>query len=314
MNKYFIKRLLQSVPVLLLSSIIIFSILHFTPGDPAYFVAGLDATPEVLEAVRIKMGLNKPFYEQYYLWLSDILSGNFGNSAINHQPVSKLILGRLPATIHFTLSGFILTIILSFLIGIPAGLKPNSIVDYFCSIYSALAFGIPVFWLGILLILLFSVILRILPPSGYISIFEDPVLSLKSLMLPTITLALANSGALARFIKFSILEITSQDYIRTARSKGLLENVIVRRHVLKNAMIPVLTVATLMIGGLLGGVVVIEVIFAWPGIGRLLLEALNNRDYPVVQGTLLFVVFIIILVNLLTDLLYIYFDPRIKYV
>ena len=161
--------------------------------------------------------------------------------------------------------------------------------------------------------MLFSVILRILPPSGYISIFEDPVLSLKSLMLPTITLALANSGALARFIKFSILEITSQDYIRTARSKGLLENVIVRRHVLKNAMIPVLTVATLMIGGLLGGVVVIEVIFAWPGIGRLLLEALNNRDYPVVQGTLLFVVFIIILVNLLTDLLYIYFDPRIKY-
>ena len=201
---------------------------------------------------------------------------------------------------------------MSFLIGIPAGLKPNSIVDYLCSIYSALAFGIPVFWLGILLILLFSVILRILPPSGYISIFEDPVLSLKSLMLPTITLALANSGALARFIKFSILEITSQDYIRTARSKGLLENVIVRRHVLKNAMIPVLTVATLMIGGLLGGVVVIEVIFAWPGIGYQLWQAIQARDIPTIQGAALIVAVTFVLVNLAVDVFNAYTDPKIR--
>ena len=205
-----------------------------------------------------------------------------------------------------------MTILLSLLAGVPGALRPNSKVDHFWSAYSAVAFGIPVFWLGILFILLFSVRLRWLPPSGYVSILDDPVRSVQLLLMPALTLGIANSGVLSRFIKFSVLETLQQDYIRTARSKGLAERVVFWRHALRNALIPVVTVAALMVGRLLGGAVVIEVVFAWPGLGRLLLEGINNRDYPVVQATLLFVVLIFVLVNLVTDFLYVYLDPRVQ--
>ena len=312
MRVYLLRRVIELLPVLFLASIVVFLLLHLAPGDPSYFVAGRDATPEVREAVRQRMGLDKPLPVQYLIWLGDILRGNLGASALSGHPVSKLIWARLPATLHLTVAGFIVTILLALLAGIPGALRPNSRVDHFCSAYSAAAFGIPVFWLGILFILLFSVRLRWLPPSGYVSILEDPVRSLRLLLMPALTLGIANSGVLSRFIKFSVLETLQQDYIRTARSKGLAESVVIRRHAIRNALIPVVTVAALMVGRLLGGAVVIEVVFAWPGLGRLLLEGINNRDYPVVQATLLFVVLIFVIVNLVTDLLYVYLDPRVQ--
>ena len=312
MRVYLLRRGFELLPVLFLASIAVFLLLHLAPGDPSYFVAGRDATPEELAAVRKKMGLDKPLHTQYLIWLGDILQGNLGTSALSDHPVSELILARLPATLHMTVAGFIVTILLSLLAGIPGALRPNSKVDHFWSAYSAAAFGIPVFWLGILFILLFSVRLRWLPPSGYVSFLDDPLRSLRFLLMPALTLGIANSGVLSRFIKFSILETLQQDYIRTARSKGLAESVVIRRHALRNALIPVVTVAALMVGRLLGGAVVIEVVFAWPGLGRLLLEGINNRDYPVVQATLLFVVLIFVVVNLITDLLYVYLDPRVK--
>ena len=225
-----LRRVIELLPVLFLASIVVFLLLHLAPGDPSYFVAGRDATPEVREAVRQRMGLDKPLPVQYLIWLGDILRGNLGASALSGQPVSKLIWARLPATLHLTVAGFIVTILLALLAGIPGALRPNSRVDHFCSAYSAAAFGIPVFWLGILFILLFSVRLRWLPPSGYVSILEDPVRSLRFLLMPALTLGIANSGVLSRFIKFSVLETLQQDYIRTARSKGLAESVVIRRH------------------------------------------------------------------------------------
>ena len=306
------RRVIELLPVLFLASIAVFLLLHLAPGDPSYFLAGRDATPEEIKAVRQKMGLDKALHVQYLIWLGDILQGNLGASALSDQPVSRLIWARLPATLHLTVAGFIATILLSLLAGLPGALRPNSKADHICSAYSAAAFGIPVFWLGILFILLFSVRLRWLPPSGYVSFLEDPVRSLRFLLMPALTLGIANSGVLSRFIKFSILETLQQDYIRTARSKGLPEPVVVRRHAFRNALIPVVTVAALMVGRLLGGAVVIEVVFAWPGLGRLLLEGINNRDYPVVQATLLFVVLIFVLVNLITDMLYVYLDPRVQ--
>jgi len=309
---YFLRRVFELLPVLFLASIVVFLLLHLAPGDPSYFVAGRDATPEVLEAVRQKMGLDKALHVQYLIWLWDILRGDLGQSALSAQPVAKLIWARLPATLHLPVGGLLATILLSLLAGLPGALRPNSKVDHFWSAYSAAAFGIPVFWLGILFILLFSVRLRWLPPSGYVSFLEDPARSLRFLLMPALTLGIANSGVLSRFIKFSVLETLRQDYIRTARSKGLAERVVIRRHALRNALIPVVTVAALMVGRLLGGAVVIEVVFAWPGLGRLLLQGINNRDYPVVQATLLFVVLIFVTVNLITDLLYVYLDPRVQ--
>lgn len=312
MKAYVLKRCFEILPVLFLSSVLVFSILHIAPGDPAHFLAGRDATDEVLEAVRKEMGLDKPLHVQYLVWLNRVLRGDLGESTLSHQPVSKLIRDRLPATIHLTITGFLLTVFLSLLAGVPAALKPHSKVDLCCSIYSAIAFGIPVFWLGILLILVFAVKLRWLPPSGYVSFLDAPLDSLRSLILPSVAVGLANSGVLSRFVKFALLEVMLQDYVRTARSKGLSERIVVVRHAMKNALIPVVTVAALMVGRLLGGVVVIEVVFAWPGIGRLLLQGISNRDYPIVQGTLLFVVLAFTLVNLITDIVYVYLDPRIR--
>ena len=225
MRVYLVRRVIELLPVLFLASIAVFLLLHLAPGDPSYFVAGRDATPEELDAVRRRMGLDKPLHVQYLIWLRDILQGDLGESALSGQPVAKLIWARLPATLHLTVAGFLVTILLSLLAGVPGALRPNSKLDHFWSTYSAVAFGIPVFWLGILFILLFSVRLRWLPPSGYVSFLDDPLRSVRFLLMPAFTLGIANSGVLSRFIKFSILETLQQDYIRTARAKGLAERV-----------------------------------------------------------------------------------------
>jgi peptide/nickel transport system permease protein len=313
MTRYIVRRLFTTLLVALGVSFITFMIIHLVPGDPVRVMLGIQADQEKIAQVREQMGFNRPLLIQYADWLWALLRGDLGESYITGQAVGEAVLERLPRTL--TLAGAALVIAL--LIAIPAGIisaiKPRTSIDYVTMVFSQLGVSIPDFWMGIMLILVFSLYLRWLPPSGYVSLLEDPVEWLRHLILPAITVGIISASVLTRFVRSSMLESLHQDFVRTARSKGLKEQVVVARHVLKNAFIPVVTVIGLQMAGLLGGVVVIEVIFAWPGLGFLALDAVQRRDYPMVQGAVLFVALSFALINLAVDLLYAYLDPRIKY-
>ena len=313
MTKYFIKRIFQVIPVLFLCSIIIFSLIRLIPGNPALILAGPDALPEQIESLTKELGLDKPIVVQYFIWIKNVLSGDFGNSIINGYPVFKLIKIKLIATLELAISGLIVSLLISFPLGILSAVKRNSIIEKFTTIFVALGQAIPTFWLGILLVIIFSIQLRWLPPSGRIEFSQNPVIASKLILLPALTLGVYTASVLTRFLKTSVLEILNSDYVVTARAKGLSEWTIVIVHVIKNAMIPFITVLGLQFGAFLGGSVVTESIFDWPGLGRLMLQAIQTRDYPVLQGTILVVVFFFVMVNLLIDLLYSLLDPKIRY-
>ena len=313
MTKYFIKRIFQVIPVLFLCSIIIFSLIRLIPGNPALILAGPDALPEQIESLTVELGLDKPIVVQYFIWIKNVLSGDFGNSIINGYPVFKLIKIKLIATLELAISGLIVSLLISFPLGILSAVKRNSIIEKFTTIFVALGQAIPTFWLGILLVIVFSIQLRWLPPSGRIEFSQNPVIASKLILLPALTLGVYTASVLTRFLKTSVLEILNSDYVVTARAKGLSEWTIVIVHVIKNAMIPFITVLGLQFGAFLGGSVVTESIFDWPGLGRLMLQAIQTRDYPVLQGTILVVVFFFVMVNLLIDLLYSFLDPKIRY-
>ena len=313
MTKYFIKRIFQVIPVLFLCSIIIFSLIRLIPGNPALILAGPDALPEQIESLTVELGLDKPIVVQYFIWIKNVLSGDFGNSIINGYPVFKLIKIKLIATLELAVSGLIVSLLISFPLGILSAIKRNSIIEKFTTIFVALGQAIPTFWLGILLVIIFSIQLRWLPPSGRIEFSQNPVIASKLILLPALTLGVYTASVLTRFLKTSVLEILNSDYVVTARAKGLSEWTIVIVHVIKNAMIPFITVLGLQFGAFLGGSVVTESIFDWPGLGRLMLQAIQTRDYPVLQGTILVVVFFFVMVNLLIDLLYSLLDPKIRY-
>ena len=313
MTKYFIKRIFQVIPVLFLCSIIIFSLIRLIPGNPALILAGPDALPEQIESLTVELGLDKPIVVQYFIWIKNVLSGDFGNSIINGYPVFKLIKIKLIATLELAISGLIVSLLISFPLGILSAIKRNSIIEKFTTIFVALGQAIPTFWLGILLVIVFSIQLRWLPPSGRIEFSQNPVIASKLILLPALTLGVYTASVLTRFLKTSVLEILNSDYVVTARAKGLSEWTIVIVHVIKNAMIPFITVLGLQFGAFLGGSVVTESIFDWPGLGRLMLQAIQTRDYPVLQGTILVVVFFFVMVNLLIDLLYSFLDPKIRY-
>ena len=313
MTKYFIKRIFQVIPVLFLCSIIIFSLIRLIPGNPALILAGPDALPEQIESLTAELGLDKPIVVQYFIWIKNVLSGDFGNSIINGYPVFKLIKIKLIATLELAISGLIVSLLISFPLGILSAIKRNSIIEKFTTIFVALGQAIPTFWLGILLVIVFSIQLRWLPPSGRIEFSQNPVIASKLILLPALTLGVYTASVLTRFLKTSVLEILNSDYVVTARAKGLSEWTIVIVHVIKNAMIPFITVLGLQFGAFLGGSVVTESIFDWPGLGRLMLQAIQTRDYPVLQGTILVVVFFFVMVNLLIDLLYSLLDPKIRY-
>ena len=313
MIKYFIKRIFQVIPVLFLCSIIIFSLIRLIPGNPALILAGPDALPEQIESLTAELGLDKPIVVQYFIWIKNVLSGDFGNSIINGYPVFKLIKIKLIATLELAISGLIVSLLISFPLGILSAIKRNSIIEKFTTIFVALGQAIPTFWLGILLVIVFSIQLRWLPPSGRIEFSQNPVIASKLILLPALTLGVYTASVLTRFLKTSVLEILNSDYVVTARAKGLSEWTIVIVHVIKNAMIPFITVLGLQFGAFLGGSVVTESIFDWPGLGRLMLQAIQTRDYPVLQGTILVVVFFFVMVNLLIDLLYSLLDPKIRY-
>jgi peptide/nickel transport system permease protein len=313
MTTYILRRLVQAIPVLFLSSVLVFALIRFIPGDPALLIAGPDAFPEQIVAVRARLGLDKPIWLQYLIWIGQIVRGDFGASVLNGFPVAELIKLKFVATLELSIGGLMVAFLISFPLGILSAVRRGGWLERFASVLVALGQAIPTFWLGILLVLVFALRLKWFPPSGRVEFSRNPLLALKLLILPSITLGFYTATVLTRFLKSSMLEIMGQDFIRTARAKGLSEWGAIYGHVLKNALIPVVTVLGLQLGAFLGGAVVTESIFDWPGMGRLLLQAINTRDYPVLQGTILFIVVAFVLVNLITDLTYGFLDPRIRY-
>ncbi len=309
MLKYLLRRFLLVFVVVLGVTVVTFSVMHFTPGDPAEMIAigryGEDLTQKEIEWVRTTEGLDAPIYVQYGIWLNHLLHGDLGNSLITGDPVLSEILTRVPATMELAILSMILSLLIAIPIGIIAAIKQYSIIDNFSMIGALVGVSMPNFWLGLLLILFFSVYLGWLPVCGYGG-FEH-------IILPAITLGTGMAAITTRLTRSSMLEVLSQDYIRTARAKGLSEKLVISRHALKNAFIPVITVIGLQFGYLLEGVVIVETIFAWPGVGRLLVDSIFARDFFMIQGCVLFIVIIFAFTNLLVDISYAYLDPRIRY-
>ncbi len=312
MGQYIGKRLLQTIPVLILVSVLVFAMIRAIPGDPAVVLLGPNASADQIARLRIQMGLDQPVYTQYLIWLGNLARGDMGESFLNGFPVSDLISQKLPATIQLASAALLSAIVISIPLGALAAMKRGSWLDHLISVYTSLGLGVPNFWLAMLLVLLFSLTLKLLPPSGYVSITENPVAGLKAIILPTVTEALYLSAIFTRFVRSSMLETMQQEYVRTAYAKGLARSSVVWRHILKNALIPVVTVFGIQFGGLLGGTVIVESIFNWPGVGRLLITSILSRDYSVVQAVTLMAVVVYMLVNLATDLVYGVLDPRIR--
>lgn len=310
---YLGKRLLISIWVALGVSAFVFLIIHLVPGDPVRVMLGLQASNAEVARIRRLMGFDRPLYVQYWRWLVALLHGNLGKSYLTEIPVIQLILQRLPRTLSLSAAALFISLVIAVPSGIFAAARPNSLLSYVVTFFTQLGIAIPDFWLGVLMILMFAVWLRWLPPSGYVSPGRDFAGWLQHLILPALTVGLVNAAVLTRFVRSSVIEVLGEDYVRTARSKGVAERRILYRHALRNAAIPIVTVIALQTAFLLGGVIIIEVIFAWPGLGRLAVTAIFDRDYPVVQGSVLLEALIFVAVNLIADLTYALIDPRIKY-
>jgi peptide/nickel transport system permease protein len=301
---YLFRRLSQSLLVLLGLSVVVFSLLHLS-GDPIRLLAPLDTTAEELEVMRKAHGFDRPLPEQYWNFLTNALQGDFGKSVRNGLPAMELALERLPATAVLTLTAYSIALIVAFPIGVLAAINMNTWIDRILMSFALLGQSMPVFWLGILLMLLFAVNLQILPATGR----HD---GWRSLILPGITLGMFNMARTARLLRSELLEVMGVDYIKTARGKGLSERVVIWRHALRNALIPMVTLLGLDLGALLAGSVITETIFAWPGIGRLAVDSIYARDFPVVQAVVCVVASVYVVINLLVDILYVFLDPRIR--
>lgn len=304
MLTYIIRRLLHTVLVILVISLIIFFSIRLT-GDPVsvMFSAG-EPSKEAIEEVRKNLGLDKPVYEQYFIFLKGLVTLDLGESFRSGTSVSSLIFERLGATLALAFGGVVVAMAIAFPVGILSAVKRGTSIDFFGRIFSLIGISFPNFWLGIMLILVFAVHLRWLPSSG----FE----SFSHLILPSITLGMILSGILARLVRSSMLEVMNQQYISTAKSKGISEWSVIIKHAFRNALLPTITFLGIQFGSLLGGTVIVEQVFAWPGVGRLIIDAINQRDYPVIQGGVIFLAVIMVLVNLIVDISYSFIDPRIK--
>jgi len=304
-KRYIFRRLLHSALTLLGITLFTFVLLRLVPGDPARLILPENAPPAEVSHMRKLLGLDEPLYVQYYLYMRDLARADFGTSFQYSVPAIELVLERLPETIRLSLSAIALTVALAVPAGIVAAVRRQTLFDFGAMLAAIFGQSIPNFWLGLMLILLFSVNMHWLPVSGASTWLHY--------VLPTITLAAYLMALVARLTRSSMLEVLRQDYVRTARAKGLAQRVVLWRHALKNAAIPIVTVVGMQIGTLLGGAVVTETIFNWPGIGKLVIEAIWRRDYPIVQAVLLLSAFAFVAINLIVDLLYTYLDPRIRY-
>lgn len=314
MTGYVLRRLFQMLPVLLIASFAIFAMIYAVPGGPVAVIVGENAGQEEIAAAIQRYGLDRPMVVQYADWLRRAATGDFGLSLHSRQPVLQLIGERLPATLQLALAAIVVALVIGIPVAMASAVKPNSWLDRLLSGWSALALGVPTFWLGILLILLFAVELRWLPSaSRHVPLWESPVDALRSLALPAITLGTYVSGILARFLRASLIGEARADYVRTARAKGVPENRIVSFHIMRNALLPFVTIVGLMMANFIGGAVVTEAVFTYPGLGRLLIQAISTRDYPLIQGCILVILVAYMLINLAVDMLYAWIDPRIEY-
>jgi peptide/nickel transport system permease protein len=314
-RRYVVRRLLLLVPVLLGVSVIIFMVLHLAPGDPAEIMLGSQATQADLERLRAELGLTEPLYVQYVHWLGQVARGDLGRSIWMKRPVLAEVLGRFKATLVLTGSALVLSTAVGLALGIASAVRPNSLLDRLSAVASLFGASMPVFWLGIVLMVIFALWLGWLPASGMFAPYGGGDLRdlFVHLALPAVTLAAASVTIIARLTRSTMLETLGQDYIRTARAKGVVERAVVLRHGLKNALIPIVTVVGVQAGYLLGGAVLTETVFAWPGVGTLMVQGILARDFPLVQGCVLVVALSFVLINLVVDLLYAWLDPRIRY-
>lgn len=310
---YILQRLFSTIIVIFGITFVVFMIIQLVPGDPARVVLGVAASEENVAALRERLGLNRPIWEQYGSWLAGLTRGDLGNSLVTGQPVLEQILQRLPATLQLAAAGLLVGLLIGLPAGILSALKPHSPLDTTTSLLSQIGVSIPDFWLGILLVLLFSLTLGWLPSQGYTPFTEDPVDWFLHLILPALTVGIISGSIQTRFNRSAMLEVLHEDYIRTARAKGLREVLVINRHALRNALIPIVTILGLQLTALLSAVVVVEVVFSWPGLGRLTLDAVLDRDYPLLQGAVFTIATLLAFVNLATDLLYAFIDPRIEY-
>jgi peptide/nickel transport system permease protein len=308
---YISQRVVQLVPVLLVISTLVFFVFHVIPGDAATARLGMNTDPEAVARVRREFGLDKPLYEQYWRWMSNVARGNLGTSYINEQPVVSLVLQTFPATLELAFLGVLLSLLVSVPIGAIAAVYRGGWIDQIARALAMIGYCMPRYWLAILLILALAVRVRWFPPAGYVPFFEDPLRNLRYAALPVFALAATLAAVQMRFLRSGLLDVIGQDYVRTAYAKGLAPRPVLVRHALKNALIPFVTVVGLQFAELLGGLVVVEQIFSWPGVGWLMVQSITQRDVAVVQGAVLLVATGFVVINLLVDVAYAYLDPRI---
>ncbi|TVY07098.1 nickel ABC transporter permease [Paenibacillus cremeus] len=305
MLSYIVRRVLQMIPTLIGVSILVFILIHSVPGDPARLIAGNEASEQDVALVRERLGLNQPLYMQYGHYIGQLLHGDLGTSLRSNRPVMTEILTRFPTTIMLTVMAIVIMVLVGLFAGIMSATKPNSVRDNATMMFSLFGISMPIFWLGLMLILIFSYYLRWLPSGG-----NDGI---KYFILPAVAIGLSSSAILARLTRSSVLEVIHQDFVRTARAKGVKEKVVVFKHTLKNALIPIITIIGLEFGHLLGGAVLAETVFSMNGLGRYVIQSIQFRDYPAIQGTVLFIAALFVVVNLIVDLCYSLVDPRVKY-
>jgi peptide/nickel transport system permease protein len=301
------------IPVLLGVVVAVFIMVKLAPGDPAAALLGVQATPQELERVRHAMGLDRSWPEQFGIWLAGVLHGDLGSSYISKKPVSELILTRLPVTIELAIIGTILGALVGITSGVISAASRYTRLDYLVTTLALFGVSMPTFWFGILLILLFSLYLGWLPASGFVPLNKDPAKHFQAVIMPSLSLGIFLAGSLARFSRTSMVETLSLQYVRTAQGKGLANRTVVWVHALRNSLIPTVTVLGAQFGALLGGAVIVEQVFAYPGVGTLLLTAISQRDYPVIEGVVLVVAMLVVITNLVVDMAYTWLDPRIHY-
>ena len=312
MTGFALRRTLQSVVVLLGVSVAVFALVHLVDGDPVRLALGTRFDQATYDALRERSGLDQPLAVQYLQWISSAVTGDLGVSFRSGDPVTVLILERLPATLSLAGAAILVALLIALPLGTVSALRPRSFLDGVGTVVSQIGISVPEFWMGIMLILLFAGTLGWFPAGGYVPLSEDPLGWLRCLVLPAVTTGLVSGSVLTRFTRSSVLEALGAEHVRTARAKGLGPRAVLNWHVLRNALLPLVTVTGVQLAYLLSGVVVVEIVFAWPGLGQLALQAVQARDYPVLQGAVLLFAFVFLLLNLVVDLLYSKLDPRIS--
>lgn len=310
--EFLARRLLYSAVVLIGVLVVVFALVHLVPGDPVRIALGTRYTPQAYDALRTASGMDRPVVEQFFSYLGSALTGDLGVSFRNGDPVTVTLLDRLPATLSLGVVGILIALVIALPAGIFAALREGRVSDAIVRVASQFGVSVPDFWLGILLIGLFASTLGWLPTSGYRPLLSDPGGWLRHIILPGLTVGLVAGAIMTRYVRSAVLEVAAMGYVRAARSKGLAPPVVTFRHIVRNALLPVLTITGIQLATILGGVIVVEVVFAWPGLGRLVFNSVAARDYPVIQGAVLLIAVLFLLINLLVDVLYAIVDPRIR--